>query len=137
MVSKSLEPDVFVYLCSNCNSNGARLPRQWQQDRVHVRVTELPCSGKTDLQYLFHTLEAGARGVLVVTCPEGDCQLAQGNYRAELRIRTMQRLLGEIGVEPERAALVLRNPDDDLEALVRNAVQQFCALGDNPVCAGR
>ncbi len=131
----SVCPDVLVHLCRNCIPEGLRLPRQWRQKGAHVQVAELPCSGKTDAQYLFHALEGGARGVLIVTCPQGACRLAQGNYRAEIRIRTVQRLLNEIGMEPERAALIRCGADDDLEALVREAVRQFWALGPSPVAA--
>lgn len=132
-MSKSQHPGVSVYICRQCIAEGGHLPRQWTQDGVHVRVTVLPCSGKTDAQYLFHAIEAGARGLLVVACPQGECRLAQGNYRAEIRIRTVQRLLAEIGMEPERAALMRCASGDDLEGLVRDAVKRFCALGESPM----
>jgi coenzyme F420-reducing hydrogenase delta subunit len=134
-MTDSLYSGVAVYVCHQCIPEGQHLPRQWTQDGVHVQVTELPCSGKTDAAYLFHALEAGGRGLLVVTCPQGECRLSQGNYRAEVRIRTMQRLLAEIGMEPERAALVHCAPGDDVQGLVNDAVQRLCALGDSPVAA--
>ena len=83
-----------------------RLPRQWKQDGARILVREVPCSGKMDGQYLFHALEGGGARLCVVACPKGECHLAQGNYRAEIRVRTVQRLLAEIGLEPERAELV-------------------------------
>ena len=148
-MSETLNPGVSVYICHQCIPAGTRLPRQWTQDgvrpsdsavdpsdRVHVRVKELPCSGKTDAQYLFHAIEGGARGVLVVTCPQGECRLAQGNYRAEVRVRTVRRLLAEIGMDPERAVLIHCGPADDVECLVREAVVKFCALGESPIMSG-
>jgi len=136
-MKESLHPGVSVYICRQSIPEGGRLPRQWTQEGVHVRVMELPCSGKTDAQYLLHAIEAGARGLLVVACPQGECRLAQGNYRAEIRIRTVRRLLAEIGMDPERAALVRCASGDDLHGLVREAVEKFCALGESPICAGR
>jgi coenzyme F420-reducing hydrogenase delta subunit len=65
--------------------------------------------------------------------------LAQGNYRAEVRVGVIQRLLAEIGMEPERAELVHREPDasfDQFEQLVRGAVARICALGESPICDG-
>jgi F420-non-reducing hydrogenase iron-sulfur subunit len=129
-------PEVMVYVCRNSISGDKRLPRQWSQDGAHVLVQEVPCSGKVDGQYLIQAFEGGVAGLCVVACPKGDCTLAQGNYRAELRIRTVQRLLSEIGLEPERAELLLRRPDDSvehLEGLVRGAVARFCALGESPI----
>ena len=116
------------------------MPRQWDQDGARVLVREVPCSGKMDGQYLFHALEGGGRGICVVACPKGECHFAQGNYRAEVRIRTVQRLLTEIGLEPQRAELVHGSPDDppeQLEQLVRGAVERICALGESPLHAAR
>ena len=136
----SLSPDVVVYVCTNCIPQGGLLPHQWNQDGAKVLVREVPCSGKIDAQYLFHTFEAGGRGVCVVVCPKGECHLAQGNYRAEIRIHTVQRLLGEMGLEPQRAELVHASADDppeQLEQLVRDAVGRICAVGESPLHAAR
>ncbi len=126
--TEAINPDIVVYVCHNCIPEGHRLPRQWHQDGAHVRVTEAPCSGKMDAQYLFHAFEGGVRGLLVVTCPHGDCQLMQGNYRAEVRVNTVQRLLSEIGIEPERAELLHCGPEDSLKQMVHDAVKRFCDL---------
>ena len=111
-MSLALAPDVVVYICHHSMPTAAALPRQWTQHDAHVAVHEVPCSGKIDAQYLLHALEGGARGVCLVTCPKGTCHLSQGNYRAEVRIGTVQRLLGEVGLEPGRAEL-LRSAADD------------------------
>ena len=132
-MAQSASPDIVVYICCNCIAHGARLPRQWHQDGAHVLVREVPCSGKMDGQYLFHAFEGGSRGLCMVACPKGECHLAQGNYRAEIRVRTMQRLLTEIGLETGRVELLYVSPDDppeQLEPLVRDAVQRVSALGD-------
>ena len=68
-----------------------------------------------DGQYLLHALEGGARGLCIVACPKGECHLGQGNYRAEVRLRTIQRLLGEAGLEPQRAELLHCSPNDSPE----------------------
>ncbi len=130
-------PEVIVYICHNCTPQGQSLPRQWTQDGVEVHVREVPCSGKMDAQYLFHNLEGGGYGLCVVACPKGQCRLAQGNYRAEVRVRTVQRLLAEIGLEPQRIDLLHCDPDDPpdhLDKIVRQAVQRLCALGKSPIC---
>jgi F420-non-reducing hydrogenase iron-sulfur subunit len=114
------------------------LPRQWNQDGSRILVREVPCSGKMDGQYLLHAMEGGARGFCVVACPKGECHLSQGNYRAEIRVHTVQRLLAEIGLPPERARLAHFSPVDpprQLEDLLRSTVARICALGENPLRA--
>jgi coenzyme F420-reducing hydrogenase delta subunit len=133
-------PDVIVYICCNCMPQGRRLPRQWTQDGAHVVVREVPCSGKIDAQYLLHAFEGGGRGLCVVACPRGDCRLSQGNYRAEIRIRTVKRMLAEIGFEPERAELLhfaADDPAEQLEQLVRDAVKRVCIHGGTPIAGKR
>ncbi|OHB80753.1 MAG: hypothetical protein A2V98_26685 [Planctomycetes bacterium RBG_16_64_12] len=129
-------PDVIAYLCTNCIPTGGRLPRRWEQQGAHVAVREVPCSGKMDGQYLLHALEGGVRGLCVVACPKGACQLAQGNYRAEVRVGTVRRLLAEIGLDPARIELVHGSPEDPFDrfdALVREAVGRICALDPSPI----
>jgi F420-non-reducing hydrogenase iron-sulfur subunit len=139
-MAEVLSPGVVVYVCTNCIPQGGRLPRQWKQGDARILVREVPCSGKMDGQYLLHAIEGGSRGLCVVACPKGECHLAQGNYRAEIRIRTLRRLLEEVGLEPERAELVHCSADDppqQLEELVRGAVDRICALGESPLRAAR
>jgi F420-non-reducing hydrogenase iron-sulfur subunit len=132
-------PDVLVYVCNRAVPPGTSLPRPWKHNGVRVAVHAAPCSGKMDGQYLFHALEGGARGLCIIACPKGECHLGQGNYRAEIRIRTMRRLLDEAGLEPERAELLHCSPNDSPEQfdeILRGAVERICALGESPMRAG-
>ena len=129
-------PDVLVYVCANCIPQAGRLPRQWVQSGARIVVQEVPCSGKMDGRYLFHGFEAGVRGVCVVACPKGECHLAQGNYRAEIRLRMVQKLLIEMGLERQRSELLHCSPEesfDQLEQMVHDAVNRLCALPENPL----
>ena len=133
-------PDVVVYVCANCLPAGFALPRQWKHHDSRVVVHEMPCTGKIDVQYLMHALEGGAGGLCVVGCPKGECHLAQGNYRAEVRIRTVRQLLSEVGVEAERVVLLHCGPQDPAEGAKETifaAAGQLCELGSSPLCAAK
>jgi coenzyme F420-reducing hydrogenase delta subunit len=134
-MAEPIRPDIVVYVCQNCMSEAGGMPRQWNQGGAHVLVREVPCSGKIEAQYLFHALEAGAHGLCVVACSRGKCRLGEGNHRVEVRVRTVRRLLAEIGLEPERVELLHCAPDEHLaegvEELARGAAQRFCALGES------
>ena len=128
-------PDLLVYICNNCLPHEGVLPRQWERDGVQVLVKEVPCSGKIDGQYIFHALEGGVRGLCIVACPEGECRRAQGNYRALIRIRTVKRLLDEIGFDPEQVALINFSSEDSVERLtelVEVQVKRLSARGESP-----
>ena len=130
--------NAVVNLCRNCIPAAGHLPHQWKQDGLHVLVREIPCSGKIDAQYLLHALEGVTHGFCVVACPKGDCRSGEGNCRAEVRIRTIQRLLAEMGLEPERAELLHCSPEEPfskLEQSVRKAMRRLSALGRIPVGA--
>ncbi|MGW8255877.1 MAG: hydrogenase iron-sulfur subunit [Thermoguttaceae bacterium] len=129
-------PDIIVYVCHRSIPQGKTLPRQWKKNGAHVLVHEVPCSGKMDGQYLMHAFEGGASGVCVVACPKGECHLGQGNYRAEIRLRTIQRLLAEIGLEAQRAELIRFSPDDyreQFDQLINDFVERIRVLGNSRI----
>lgn len=137
-MAEPLVPDVVVNVCHRCIPQAGQLPRQWKQGNSLVSIRQIPCSGKVDLQYLLHMIEDVRGGVCVVACPTGTCRLGQGNQRAEVRMQTLRRLLGEVGLEPERAELLhfsSQEPVVRLEAMIKGVVQRINALGPNPVAA--
>jgi F420-non-reducing hydrogenase iron-sulfur subunit len=105
-MAQQIIPDIIVYICKNCIPEGNNLPIQWTAAGVHLRIKEIPCSGKIDAQYMLHALEGGVHGICIVTCALGECTLAQGNYRSEIRVKTVKRLLSEIGLDPGLAEFV-------------------------------
>ena len=129
-MAEPLSPNVVVNVCCNCIPAAGHLPRQFKQNGVHVLVREVPCSGKIDGQYLLHTIEGVTHGLCVMACPSGRCRLGQGNYRAGIRVRTIQRLLEEIGLEPERAELVHCGENESIESLERRARDAVRRLGN-------
>jgi len=128
-----VSPDVLVFVCANCTPTAAKLPRQWLHGDLTVRLKEFPCSGKVDGQYMMHALERGVRGICLVTCPEGECRLAEGNFRANVRVQTTKRLMKEVGLEPDRLELLTYNGNgtspEILSKLVSEAVGR---IGEKP-----
>ena len=54
---------------------------------------------------MLKAFEAGADGVCVAGCLEGECHFLKGNLRARKRVMYLKELLQELGIEPERAAI--------------------------------
>lgn len=127
-MTASTPSGIVIYLCKNCIPSGQKLPVQWTESGMHVRIKEIPCSGKIDAQYMMHALEGDVQGIFVITCPVGECTLAQGNYRAEMRVNTVRRLLSEAGLDPKRAGIA-HCPDgvtlDGLKGIIGDAVNNI------------
>jgi F420-non-reducing hydrogenase iron-sulfur subunit len=134
-MARSFIPDVVVEICHHCVPAAGALPQQWSQAGALVVSQELPCSGKIEMQYLLRALAEVRSGICVVACPRGQCRLAQGNLRAEMRVGTLHKLLAEIGLEPERVKLLHCDPNASAESFaagVRAAVDRLASLGPNP-----
>jgi F420-non-reducing hydrogenase iron-sulfur subunit len=71
----------------------------------NVRVIRVMCSGRVDPQFIVEALVKGADGVLIGGCHPGDCHYVEGNYKMLRRFRLLQRLLQNMGIEPERLRL--------------------------------
>ena len=72
-----------------------------------IRLFPLPCSGRLEPVHLLRALEAFADAAYLITCPDGACNYFEGNRRAKKRVERAQQILSAIGLEPERAGIVI------------------------------
>jgi coenzyme F420-reducing hydrogenase delta subunit len=97
------KPVILAFCCHYCAYAAADMAGSMRlQYPSNVRVLRFPCTGKIEENYLLAAFEAGVDGVLVAGCLEGGCHFLEGNLRARRRVERVKRILGEIGVEPER-----------------------------------
>ncbi len=100
------EPKIIGFFCNWCSyagADGAGTARL--QYLPNLRVVRVMCSGRVSPELILHTLREGADGVLVLGCHIGDCHYTEGNHRTAKRIPVLQKLLGYVGIEPERVRL--------------------------------
>jgi coenzyme F420-reducing hydrogenase delta subunit len=98
-------------------------------------IVELPCTGRIDPLEVLRAFEAGADGVMVAGCLEGDCHFRAGNLNARRRIEHIRWLLERVGVEPERIEMVNMSSAmgrQFAEAATR-ITERVRALGPSPV----
>ena len=70
------------------------------------------CAGKIAPRYVLNAFAHGADGVLILTCPEGDCHYQDGNIEAKKRMALLRQALLTHGIQPERVRMVLsRDPE--------------------------
>jgi len=98
----------------------------------------MPCSSKIEPQHLLKLIEQGVDGVVVVACPEEQCQFMIGSNRAERRVKYAGTLLDEVGMSPDRLALVRRQglSADDIMAIAGETASSISPLGQNSIKMG-
>jgi len=128
------EPEIVVFYCQNCIQEGFDPGAIDTADSAcRLRLSMLPCSSKIECRNVLRVLERGTDGVLVVGCPEKQCRFLVGSATAEKRIDYARRLLDEVGMGAERAAMYRRTnmTADDLVGLAEERAQAVKPLGPN------
>jgi F420-non-reducing hydrogenase iron-sulfur subunit len=82
-----------------------------------LTTISLPCSGKIDIPYMVKAFETGADGVVLITCPEGQCHNLEGNMRAQKRTQAVDSLLEEVGLGKGRI-IAVQLKDDNVEQVM-------------------
>ncbi len=95
-----------------------------------VEFIPLPCAGKLDPDYVLKALALGADGVLVLACPEENCQSLHGNTYARERIREALKYIGEAGLNPERVRFenVSSNQVWKLKEIIGRFAGELCEI---------
>jgi len=109
-----MEPRIVLYCCNNSVIfSDDDIEQMIPGGQADIRISRLPCSGRTDVLYLVRAIEAGADAALVVACPKGQCQFLEGNIRAGMRVRYANRLLAEAGMGNNRIRMTHMDPAND------------------------
>jgi coenzyme F420-reducing hydrogenase delta subunit len=107
------ERKIVAFLCRECAysaadaAGNARTPLP-----PTIRTIMVPCTGRVSPLHILGALAAGADGVYVAGCLEGQCHYRVGNLHAIDRIAFVRELLGSVGVEPERVAMFTMSAAD-------------------------
>ncbi|MEI6258924.1 MAG: hydrogenase iron-sulfur subunit [Deltaproteobacteria bacterium] len=109
-----MKPEIVIYCCANSSAVSEEdAEKIITEDQAVLRISRLPCSGRTDVLNLLRTMETGVTLTLIVGCPEGQCQFLEGNLRAKMRVRYANRLLAEAGLGEDRILMVNIAPGDE------------------------
>jgi coenzyme F420-reducing hydrogenase delta subunit len=139
-VDPNFEPEIIVFACHYCAYAAADLAGSMRlQYPTNIRMIKLPCTGKLEVIHLLKAIEAGADGVYVAGCLEGECHFLEGNRKTRKKVAAVQKLLTETGLEPERVAMfnlssAMGPRFAEIAAAMPDRVRQ---LGPSPVRGGR
>ena len=136
MDDKLFEPKLVAFCCHYCAYASADLAGSMRlQYPPNVKIIRTPCTGRLEVEYYMKAFENGADGVLVAGCLEGGCHFIEGNLIAKKRVKSIQTILEESGIEKERlrminnSAAMAKNLVDSINDMIK-AVKQ---LGPSPV----
>jgi F420-non-reducing hydrogenase iron-sulfur subunit len=99
----NFKPKIIAFVCNWCAYAGA--DKAGGQKLVYpsgVKLIRVMCSGRVDPQFILKAFREGADGVMVLGCHPGDCHYRNGNMKALRRMRILESMLGQFGVERER-----------------------------------
>lgn len=126
------EPKIVGFLCNWCSYAGADLAGdQHKEVPANLRVVRVMCSGRVDPQFVLKAFKEGADGVIVLGCHPGDCHYKEGNYKALRRVRLLEKMLGQFGIEKERFRLdwVSASEGEKFSQVVKEIVEAVRKLG--------
>ena len=126
------EPTILAFVCNWCTYTAADLAgtsRMVQQP--NLRLVRVMCTGMVDPKYIVKSLLSGADGVLVSGCHPGDCHYINGNYKARRRVKLLNEILPQFGIERERVKLtwVGASEGNEFAATVNNFINEIRELG--------
>ncbi len=96
----------------------------------NLLTISVPCAGSISMDLILTFFRLGARGVLVLTCHEGNCRSERGNRFAGERAARVSSILSEIGMEKDRIGIdsLAANMGADFARRVRMFEQRIKAL---------
>ncbi len=126
------EPRIVAFFCNWCTYTAADLAGVSRLKHApNARIIRVMCSGRVDPQFILDAFAKGADGVLMGGCHPGDCHYMEGNYKALRRVRLLQRMLRDMGIEGDRFRLewISASEGDRVRSVIDDMVAKVRALG--------
>ena len=130
--SEPFEPVIIGFTCNWCSYRAADLAGTARvKYPPNIRLIRLMCSGRLDPTFVMKALASGADGVLITGCHPGECHYIEQNYKALRRYMLLKRVLGQMGIEPERVKLVWASAAEGMRLAheITTMVEEVRALG--------
>lgn len=127
MIANQTKNHVTVFFCQQLDPEQDANRRPLEKELGSgIRFFPLPCSGRIEALHFLKAIEAGARKVYLVACPQGACRYGQGNVRAKKRLDYAKSLIREIGLPDDRFEMIVaRGPlPVSMDDIVRDLLER-------------
>jgi len=134
--NQSTPLQILAYCCHYCAYAAADLAGVLRlRYPAEAKLMELPCTGRLDLLEVLHAFEAGADGIMVAGCLEGDCHFQAGNLNARRRVERVKALLQTIGLEADRIRMFNLSSamGKQFAEAAAEMTEQIAGLGPSPL----
>jgi coenzyme F420-reducing hydrogenase delta subunit len=132
-MTENFKPKITLFYCINAFDDTAELFLT-EKDTCEIQTVKMPCSSMVKDVFLLRAFEAGADGVIVLVCPEGQCRFLEGNIRAKKRVAWVRNLLDEIGLNGQRLSLsnIFSGDKITVSQIIDDVLKNLAELGPNP-----
>jgi coenzyme F420-reducing hydrogenase delta subunit len=130
------EPILALFYCQRIPESDESVRHELEKKyKGSIRFFPLPCSGRLESLHLLRALEEFADAAYIITCPEGACRYFEGNRRAIKRVEMARNIMDIIGLEKNRAGIVVNDKNDlkTLSVLAKEIRDRTIQLGLSPV----
>ncbi|MHC4779212.1 MAG: hydrogenase iron-sulfur subunit [Planctomycetota bacterium] len=98
----SKEKYIVVFSCRFAVGPEALHPHEASFTGKGIRWIRLTCGASVHSGLILSTIEEGAEGVVLVTCPDGQCHYGEGSQWASRVTKKVGELLKLLGFSPDR-----------------------------------
>ncbi len=128
----NFNPRIIAFVCNWCSYVGAdKAGGQKLQYSHSIKLIRVMCSGRVDPQFILDAFQKGADGVMVLGCHPGDCHYRNGNIKAMKRMKILQQMLKQFGINPERLVLdwVSAGESERFQKVANSMAEKITGLG--------
>lgn len=105
--AKDFIPRLVAFCCARSAARARELAHLMGHSIPRgMRFVDTMCGGSISTRHLLYAFDAGADGVIVMTCHTDNCHSEKGNQHARKRVDTGSETLKMMGIAPERLELI-------------------------------
>lgn len=106
-------PRIIGFTCTLCSNHPIDTTEEAQLEcPAKIRLVRVMCSGRLEPRFVLKAFASGADGVIITGCHPGKSPYVEQRPKIYRRFALMQDILSQMGIEPERLALVWLNEDE-------------------------
>ena len=132
MQMNEYKPLIVAFCCNWCSYAGADLAGNNRLNYpADVKIIRVPCSCRVNPMFILRAFQRGADGVILCGCHPGDCHYINGNYKARRRVKLLNEILPQFGIDKRRLCLtwVGASEGNEFAATVNNFINEIRELG--------